>query len=107
MKYDGITWGPSMRGYIAENKLRIGRCEASLASLKNQDGQFADDHRKLLAVYRDIEAVLMKHIEMADAGETTPNLPGHAETISGLSSLTIRPSTQPPAHHPMTKDTDQ
>jgi hypothetical protein len=67
MKYNGITWGPSMRGYLSDNKARIGRCEASLVSLKNQDGQFADDHRMLLAVYRDIEAVLTKHIEMADA----------------------------------------
>jgi hypothetical protein len=72
MKYNGITWGPSMRGYVADNKLRIGRCEASLASLKNQTGQFADDHRKLLAVYRDIETVLMKHIELADASALSP-----------------------------------
>ena len=66
MKYEGITWGPSMRGYLAENKLRIGRAESSLASLKNQDGQFANDHRMLIAVYRDIEAVLMEHIQKAD-----------------------------------------
>ncbi|MCK1445395.1 hypothetical protein IVB43_23710 [Bradyrhizobium sp. 48] len=72
MKYNGITWGPSMRGYLSDNKARIGRCEASLVSLKNQDGQFADDHRMLLAVYRDIEAVLTKHIEMADASTPLP-----------------------------------
>ena len=67
MKYEGITWGPSMRGYLADNKARIGRVKSSLALLKKQDGQFADDHRMLLAVFRDIEAVLVKHIELADS----------------------------------------
>lgn len=67
MKYEGITWGPSMRGYLADNKSRIGRVESSLALLKNQDGQYANDHRMLLAVYHDIDAVLMKHLELADA----------------------------------------
>jgi hypothetical protein len=67
MKYDGITWGPSMRGYLSHNKMRIGRCESSLVSLKNQDGQFAREHRMLLDVYREIEALLRKHIELADA----------------------------------------
>jgi hypothetical protein len=67
MKYEGITWGPSMRGYLADNKTRIGRVEKSLASLKNQTGQFAHDHRMLIEVYREIGAVLIKHIELADA----------------------------------------
>lgn len=66
MKYEGITWGPSMRGYLSDNKARIGRIESSLAALKNQDGQFAREHRMLLEVYRDIDAVLAKHIELAD-----------------------------------------
>lgn len=67
MKYEGITWGPSMRGYLSDNKARIGRVESSLASLKKQDGQFANDHRMLLAVFREIETVLVKHIELADS----------------------------------------
>lgn len=67
MIYEGITWGPSVRGYLADNKTRIGRCEASLASLKNQDGQFARDHRMLLDLYREIEAVLTKHVGLADS----------------------------------------
>lgn len=76
MKYDGITWGPSMRGYLSDNKMRIGRCESSLASLKHQDGKFAREHRMLLEVYREIETVLIKHIEMADAALP----PSHGET---------------------------
>jgi len=71
MIYNGITWGPSMRAYLSDNKARIGRCEASLVSLKNQDGQFAREHRMLLDVYRDMEAVLLKHIELADAADTS------------------------------------
>ncbi len=67
MKYNGIMWGPSMRGYLSDNKMRIGRAESSLVSLKNQDGQFAREHRMLLAVFHDIEAVLAKHIELADS----------------------------------------
>jgi len=66
MKYNGIMWGPSIRGYLADNKARIIRCEKSPASLKNQDGEFANDHRMLLAVFRDMDAVLAKHIELAD-----------------------------------------
>lgn len=66
MKYSGIMWGPSMRGYISDNKARIGHIERSLASLKNQDGQYARDHRMLLEVYREIDAVLAKHVELAD-----------------------------------------
>ena len=72
MKYNGITWGPSMRGYLSDTKMRIGRCESSLASLKNLDGQFAHEHRMLLEVFRDIEAVLAKHIELADAALSQP-----------------------------------
>ena len=67
MKYEGITWGPSIRGYLAENKARMGRVEASLASLKKQDGQFAREHRILIDLYREIETVIHKHIELADA----------------------------------------
>lgn len=66
MKYNGITWGPSMRGYLSDTKMRIGRAESSLASLRNQDGQFAREHRMLIDVYREIEAVLLKHIDLAD-----------------------------------------
>jgi hypothetical protein len=66
MKYEGIMWGPSMRGYLADNKARIGRVEASLASLKNQTGQFARDHRMLIEFYREIDGVIARHIEMAD-----------------------------------------
>lgn len=72
MKYNGITWGPSMRGYLSDNKMRIGRCESSLASLKNQDGQFAHEHRMLLAVFRDMEAVIVKHIAAADEALSDP-----------------------------------
>lgn len=67
MKYEGITWGPSMRGYMADNKARIGRVESSLALLLHQDSQFANEHRMLLAVYRDFEEVLAKHIASAEA----------------------------------------
>lgn len=72
MKYNGITWGPSMRGYLSDNKARIGRCESSLALLKNQDGQFAHEHRMLLAVFQDMEAVLVKHIAAADKALSEP-----------------------------------
>lgn len=67
MKYEGITWGPSMRGYLSDNKKRIGHAEASLASLKNQTGRFAREHRMLLEFYREIDSVIAKNIEMADA----------------------------------------
>lgn len=72
MKYEGITWGPSMRGYLSDNKARIGRVESSLALLKNQTGQYANEHRMLLALFRDIEGLLSKHIEMADAASLAP-----------------------------------
>jgi hypothetical protein len=72
MKYEGITWGPSMRGYLVDNKNRTSRCEASLVSLKNKDGQFAREHRMLLEVYREIGAILVKHIELADSAALAP-----------------------------------
>jgi hypothetical protein len=73
MKYNGIMWGPSMRGYLSNTKASIGRAESSLASLKNQDGQFAREHRMLIALHHEIEAVLLKHIELADKQtEPTP-----------------------------------
>ncbi len=70
LKYEGITWGPSMRGYLSDNKHRIGRVEGSLASLKNQDGQFAREHRMLLDVFREIDSVLANHVRAADAALT-------------------------------------
>jgi len=73
MKYNGITWGPSMRGYLSDNKARIGRVESSLALLKT-DGQFAREHRMLLEVFRDIDAVLVKHIELADKQDAETSL---------------------------------
>jgi hypothetical protein len=73
MKYNGIMWGPSVRGYISDNKMRIGRCEASLASLKNQTGQFANEHRMLLKLFHEWDEVLKKHIDMADAA--MPSVP--------------------------------
>lgn len=92
MKYNGITWGPSMRGYLSDTNIRICRAESSLASLKNQDGQFAREHRMLIAVYRDIQGVLLKHIELADNGaeEEQHKLPGNDETMSALAALSIR-----------------
>jgi hypothetical protein len=66
MSYEGIMWGPSMRGYLADNKARISGCEKSLASLKNQDGEFARDHRLLLALYREFGDVIDRHIKAAD-----------------------------------------
>lgn len=71
MSYEGIMWGPSVRGYFVDNKQRIKRCESSLASLKNQDGQYANDHRLLLALYREIGAVLAKHVDLADSAPTS------------------------------------
>lgn len=67
MDYNGITWGPSMRGYRADNKCRIGKCQQSLALLQNQTGQFADEHRMLLAFFADLDVLIDKHISMADA----------------------------------------
>lgn len=72
MTYEDIMWGPSMRGYLTDNKARIRRCEKSLASLKNQDGEFARDHRMLLEVFRDIEALLLRHIKTADSSALHP-----------------------------------
>lgn len=66
MKYEGITWGPSMRGYCADNNNRIARVSGSLAALKNKDGQFAREHRMLLNLYLEIDAVLARHIHLAD-----------------------------------------
>jgi hypothetical protein len=67
MKYEGITWGPSMRGYLSDNKKRIDRAEKSLASLKNQTGQYAREHRMLLEFYHEFDSVIVKHIELADS----------------------------------------
>lgn len=66
IKYNGIMWGPSMRGYLTDNKTRITRTEKSLASLKNQTGDFAREHRMLIALFEEIGAVLEKHVAMAD-----------------------------------------
>lgn len=66
MKYNGITWGPSMRGYKADNRSRIARCKNSLEILQNQEGQYAREHRMILAFYADLDALLDKHIAMAD-----------------------------------------
>lgn len=72
MNYVGITWGPSMHGYLTDNRARIERVEASLVSLKNKDGQFAREHRMLLAVFREIDVILLKHIELADSAALAP-----------------------------------
>lgn len=69
MKYEGIMWGPSMRGYLADNKARISRCEKSLASLKKQNSEFANDHRMLISFFQEVEGVIAKHIELADAAQ--------------------------------------
>ena len=42
----------SVREFLADIHRRIGRVDASLKLLKNQDSEFADAHRRLLKVYR-------------------------------------------------------
>lgn len=41
---------------------RLRRVEKSLASLKNQDSEYAEDHRRLIAMYSDVLKAVEVHM---------------------------------------------
>ncbi len=60
---DDIIWNASIKGLRATLKLhsRIGSAKDSLASLKNQTGLYAEEHRALIRLYEDIAAAIDVH----------------------------------------------
>lgn len=45
---------------------RITKIQVSLKSLKDQDGLYADEHRKLLAAHKEAREVYRKHEALKD-----------------------------------------
>jgi hypothetical protein len=45
-----------------ENLTRLTLVQKSLAALKNQDGQYARDHRDIIAMRREMQEVIDRHI---------------------------------------------
>ncbi len=60
---DDIMWNASIKGLRATLKLhsRIGSAKDSLASLKNQTGIYAEEHRALIRLYEDIANAIDVH----------------------------------------------
>jgi hypothetical protein len=50
----------SIAGRIRDFHQGIARIEASLKTLQHQSSTYADDHRALITVYRDVLSVLTK-----------------------------------------------
>lgn len=61
------VWEATIKAIRAENSKRIHEVERSLASLKNQTGEYANDHRRVIAVRREMAMVIERHIAMHDA----------------------------------------
>ena len=60
---DDIIWKASIAGLRATLNLhsRIGSAKDSLASLKNQTGLYAEEHRALIRLYEDIATAIDVH----------------------------------------------
>lgn len=58
---DDILWRESFKQARASVIERIGRVERSLMSLKNQTSGYAESHRKLIAMYKDVLATIDRH----------------------------------------------
>ena len=53
----GKSYDATLRGMISENNGRINSAKARLDALKNQTSQFANDHRKIIALRKRIQIV--------------------------------------------------
>lgn len=57
----GTVWTASYNDFRTSMLDRLHRVEKSLASLKNQGSAYADDHRRLIAMYSDVLKVVKAH----------------------------------------------
>lgn len=59
----GDVWAATVKAIRNENYSRLRCVEGSLASLSNKTGEYADDHRKVAALRRELQGVIDRHIE--------------------------------------------
>lgn len=69
---DDIIWSASIRALDAEICRRAVHVKKSLAALKNQDGLYADEHRRLIALFREILVVIRKAAVPKDVPRDLP-----------------------------------
>ncbi len=50
-------YSASIAGYKSEANKRVRRCEDSLSSLQNQDGEYAQEHKALLSVLKKVAQI--------------------------------------------------
>ena len=56
-----IMWGPSIKSLLRDFRGRLTRAENSLEALTKQDGLYADEHRAIIALYREVIGVITDH----------------------------------------------
>lgn len=64
-----IMWSASYKAFRADIAQRRGRVVGSLASLQNQTGLYAVEHRRLIAMYNSVLDVIDDHKFQASDGE--------------------------------------
>ena len=57
----GEVWEATVKSIRADNMRRLHDAEVSLVSLKNKEGWYADDHRKVIELRQEIATVIAKH----------------------------------------------
>ena len=58
---DDIIWSASIKALRRDFRVRIARLKLSVASLKNQTGLYADEHRAMISLYDDIATAIDVH----------------------------------------------
>lgn len=53
-----IIFGPTIRERLREERNRKSRAEESLGMLKNQGSLYAEEHRRIIAVYDEIITII-------------------------------------------------
>jgi hypothetical protein len=71
---DDIIWNASIKAFRQDIEGRRDRAIKSLNGLKNKDGLFASEHRKLCRLYGDVLDVIDKH-EKKSVPRPPPNTP--------------------------------
>lgn len=57
----GEVWEQSLKSIRGDNMRKLHEVEKSLVSLKNKDGWYAEDHRKVIALRQEIAEVINRH----------------------------------------------
>jgi len=68
-----IIWNATYKAFYGDMLARRARVSKSLASLKNQTGLYADEHRRVLAMYDEVIQVVERHRHSPTDGEIARN----------------------------------